>query len=115
MLLFYRGRRTGRAYRQPVSYVRDGVVLLTPGGGRWKENLRGGEPIRARVAGRMRTLVPEFVRDPAEVERLLRLMMTANPRLTSFVPFIGADGQIDPSGLELALAHGFCIVRWHVT
>jgi len=32
MLVFLTGRKTGKPYRQPVSYVRDGAVLLTPGG-----------------------------------------------------------------------------------
>ena len=39
MLVYTAGRRTGRRYRQPVSYVRDGETLLTPGGDRWKLNL----------------------------------------------------------------------------
>jgi hypothetical protein len=30
MLIHYTGRKSGKAYRQPVSYVRDGDVLLTP-------------------------------------------------------------------------------------
>jgi len=30
MLLYLTGRRTGKAYRQPVSYVRYGDSLLTP-------------------------------------------------------------------------------------
>ena len=34
MLISHTGRKTGKHYRQPVSYVRDGNVLLTPGGGR---------------------------------------------------------------------------------
>ena len=42
MLVEYTGRRTGRHYRQPVSYVRDGDTLLTPGGGAWKANLGEG-------------------------------------------------------------------------
>ena len=33
MLISYTGRKTGKAYRQPVSYARDGETLLTPGGG----------------------------------------------------------------------------------
>jgi len=41
MLISYTGN-SGKAYRQPVSYVRDGHVLLTPGGGRWTLNLAGG-------------------------------------------------------------------------
>jgi len=114
MLLFYTGRRSGRAYRQPVSYVVDGDVLLTPGGGRWKDNLREGEPVTARIKGKKRPITPELVRDADEVERLLRLMMERNPRLTSFVPFIDADGTIDRAGLELAVEHGFCIVRWRL-
>src|SRR5262245_51324658 len=88
MLLFYIGRRTGRAYRQPVSYVVDGDVLLTPGGGQWKSNLRDGEAITARIRGQKRRITPELVRGADEVERLLRLMMERNRRLTSFVPFI---------------------------
>jgi hypothetical protein len=112
MLLFYTGRRSGRAYRQPVSYVVDGDVLLTPGGGRWKSNLREGEPITARIRGQKRRISPKLVRDADEVERLLRLMMERNRRLTSFVPFINSDGEIDRRGLERALAHGFCVVRW---
>src|SRR6185437_12775198 len=49
MLVSYTGRKTGKAYRQPVSYVHDGKVLLTPGGGRWTLNLAGGRPITIRL------------------------------------------------------------------
>jgi hypothetical protein len=114
MLLHLTGRKSGRAYRQPVSYVADGDTLLSPGGGNWKRNLRDGEPIWVRLRGRDRRARPEFIRDPNEVERLLLTMMTANPRMTSFVPFIGSDGRIDQAGLSLAVAHGFCIIRWHL-
>src|SRR5229473_1475304 len=33
MLLSFTGRRTGRSYTTPVSYVREGTNLLVPGGG----------------------------------------------------------------------------------
>jgi hypothetical protein len=114
MLLFYTGRKTGRHYRQPVSYVEEGGVLLTPGGGRWKLNLRDGEAIRVRLRGRDVLASPDLVRDPDEVESLLRKMMAANPRLASFVPFIGPGAQIDQDKLRRAVGHGFAIVRWHV-
>jgi deazaflavin-dependent oxidoreductase (nitroreductase family) len=114
MLVSHVGRRTGRHYRQPVSYVRDGDVLLTPGGGRWTRNLRDGEPVELRLAGRRRRGRPELVHDPAEVERLLRHMFEANPRLARFVPFVGNDGTIDTAALANAVQHGFCIVRWHL-
>jgi hypothetical protein len=114
MLLTLKGRKTGRTYRHPVSYVPEGEDLLTPGGGTWKLNLREGEPITMRVRGRDVVARPEFVRGPNEVERLLHRMMAANPRLASFIPFIGRDRQIDGAKLEEAIRHGFVIVRWHL-
>jgi deazaflavin-dependent oxidoreductase (nitroreductase family) len=114
MLLHLTGRKTGRAYRQPVSYMADGATLLSPGGGNWKRNLREGEPVRVRLRGRDRQAWPELVRDPDQIERLLGRMVAVNPRLTSFVPFVGRDGRVDRAGLSVAAARGFCIVRWHL-
>jgi hypothetical protein len=108
------GRRTGRTYLQPVSYVRDGETLLTPGGGRWTRNLNDGEPVELRVAGQRVVARPERVRDPDEVAGLLGMMLAANPRLTSFVPFVERDGGIDRDKLMSAVGHGFCVVRWHL-
>jgi hypothetical protein len=51
MLVFLTGRRTGKSSRQPVSYIRHGATLLTPGGGRWKLNLQEGRPERLRLRG----------------------------------------------------------------
>ena len=59
MLISYTGRTSGRAYRQPVSYVRDGEALLTPGGGRWTLNMEGGRPVRIRLRGREVPARPE--------------------------------------------------------
>ena len=114
MVVTHVGRRTGRTYRQPVSYVRDGETLLTPGGGRWTRNLNDDEPVELRVAGRRVTARPERVRDPDEVAGLLGKMLAANPRLASFVPFVAADGSIDRDQLLSAVSHGFCVVRWHL-
>jgi len=114
MLLTFTGRKTGRVYQQPVSYVADGAELITPGGGRWTLNLSDQRPIRVRLHGHDRRAVPELVRDPAEVTRLLQRMLAANPRLASFVPVVGPDRQVDQARLTEALEHGFCIVRWHL-
>jgi hypothetical protein len=116
MLIFYTGRKSGKAYRQPVSYVRDGDVLLTPGGGRWTLNLADGRPIRIRLRGHDETARPELVTDPAEVERLLGVIAEKNPQATRFIPIPRRpDGRLDPEALDAALRHGFCIVRWHRT
>ena len=113
MLVHLTGRKTGRHYRQPISYVRDGETLLTPGGGRWKLNLVEAQPTHVRLRGRDISLRPELVRDPAEVDRLLGVMSAKNPMVGRFVPIPkGADGHYDRERLDLAIRHGFCIVRW---
>jgi hypothetical protein len=113
MLVYTTGRKSGRHYRQPISYIRDGETLLTPGGGRWKLNLVEGEPTHVRLRGLDISLRPELVRDPVEVDRLLGVMGSKNPMVSRFVPIPKQeDGHYDPDRLSLAIQHGFCIVRW---
>jgi len=115
MLITYVGRRSGKRYRQPLSYVTDNGTLLTPGGGKWKLNLPPGEPVQMRLRGRDVTARPEFVDDPDEVERLLAVMSDANPRVRSFVGIPHDDnGRLDRDRLNAALQYGFRVVRWHV-
>ena len=115
MLVFLTGRRTGRSYRQPVSYVRQGSTLLTPGGGKWKLNLQQGRPERIRLRGRDVLARPELVSDIDEVDRLLGVMAAANPRVSSFVGIPrGPDGRLDRDRLQTALRYGFRVVRWHL-
>jgi hypothetical protein len=113
MLVYLTGRRTGRRYRQPVSYVRDGDALLTPGGGRWKLNLTEGDPTHVRLRGRDLALRPELVREPAEVDRLLGIMSAKNPMVGRFVPIPKTgDGHYARDRLDLAIRHGFRVIRW---
>lgn len=115
MLAHITGRRTGRHYRQPLSYIRDDGVLLTPGGGRWTANLLDGRPVLLRINGRDVTAEPQVVREPAEVERLLDRMAEVNPSVTKFVPLPRtAEGRLEPVALRQAIRHGFGIVRWRL-
>src|ERR1700760_4568608 len=86
MLVAYTGVKSGRAYLQPVSYARDGETLLTPGGGRWTLNLKDGRPVRLRLRGRTVPAHADLVSDPAEVERLLGVIVAGNPRAGGFIP-----------------------------
>jgi len=115
MLLYLVGRKTGRQYRQPVSYVHDGATLLTPGGGRWKLNLVPGQPVRIRLRGKDIRARPEIVGDIAEVEALLERMAASNPMALRFVG-VGRDpdGRLERAPLETAVTYGFRIIRWHL-
>jgi hypothetical protein len=115
MLLYLTGRKTGRAYRQPVSYVRHGDVLLTPGGGNWKLNLVPGRAERIRLRGRDVLARPEIISDVDEIEQLLAIIIAANPTAGRFVGAGGGpDGRLDRGGLETAVRYGFRVIRWHV-
>jgi hypothetical protein len=115
MLVFLTGRKTGKSYRQPISYVRQGTTLLTPGGGKWKLNLQAGRPERIRLRGRDVLARPELVSDPDEIERLLGVMTAANPRVSTFVGIPkGPDGRLVRGRLQTAVKYGFRIVRWHL-
>jgi deazaflavin-dependent oxidoreductase (nitroreductase family) len=115
MLVRYTGRKTGKTYRQPLSYARDGQVLLTPGGGRWTRNLEGGRQVQIRLRGKDLSARAELVRDPAEVERLLDVIVRENPTAARFIPLPRLpDGHLEPTALRAALDHGFSIVRWRL-
>jgi hypothetical protein len=115
MLISYTGVKSGKAYLQPVSYARDGDTLLTPGGGRWTLNLKGGREVRLRLRGRTVPAHADLVGDAVEVERLLEIIAVENPRAMRFLPIPRRpDGRLDPDILDTALRHGFRIVRWHL-
>ena len=115
MLVSFTGRKTGRAYRQPVSYVQQGETLLTPGGGKWKLNLREDQPVRIHLRGRDVFARPELIKDLDEIERLIRVMTVANPTVGAFIGIPKRpDGQLDRGLLATAVSYGFRIVRWHL-
>lgn len=115
MLISYTGVKSGKSYLQPVSYARDGEMLLTPGGGRWTLNLKNGRQVRLRLRGRDVPAHADLVADPAEVERLLGVIAVGNPRAMRYIPIPrGDDGRLEPEALAAAIGHGFRIVRWHL-
>jgi hypothetical protein len=98
-----------------VSYIRHEDVLLTPGGGRWTLNLDADKPVPIRLLGRDITAQPELMSDPDAVEKLLDIMMTANPTVQRFVRVPrDEDGRLNRTALTTAITRGFRIVRWHL-
>ena len=115
MRVDYTGVKSGRAYRQPVSYAPDGDTLLTPGGGHWTRNLKGGREVTLRLRGRRIPAHADLIGDPAEVDRLLGIIAGGNPRAMRFIPIPRlADGRLDPAAVAAAVQYGFRIVRWHL-
>jgi hypothetical protein len=83
MLITVTGRRSGRRYTMPVSYLRDGdrVHCLTAREITWWRNLRGGAEVSLQLAGEERRGRAEAVAgDPERIERELRDFLTRLPR-----------------------------------
>jgi len=83
LLLHYRGRRSGRAFTLPLSFVEDGGALYLctrPGASDWWRNLKGGAEVELTRRGR-RVRAAAEVLDPASPEALegLRAFVAHNP------------------------------------
>src|SRR6266498_4406534 len=112
ILLSYTGRKTGRSYTIPVSYVEQGDALLIPGGGAWKKNLENGLAVRIWFRGKERRANPEVIRDLDEVEELVAFMMAANPAVSRFIGVPKQpDGRPNREKLEQAVRGGFALVQ----
>src|SRR5437667_5478925 len=100
MLLSFTGRRTGRSYTTPVSYVREGTNLLVPGGGAWWKNLTSGTA-RVRLQGTWHVVTPEVIREPGALSAVLGRMLAINPAIAVFTGIRpGSDGRPFAKSLE---------------
>ena len=52
MLLTFRGHKSGKLYTTPLSYLHEGESIMCFTDSSWWKNLRGGAPVRVRLAGR---------------------------------------------------------------
>lgn len=85
MILRVTGRRTGRIYEIPISYVRDGtgVTCITGIENGWWRNLRGGADITVLLRGRLRTGHADVSTGAANVS-VIEHFLAARPRDARF-------------------------------
>jgi hypothetical protein len=51
MSVAYRGRKTGKAYATPVSYLKEGSTVYCFTNGRWWHNFEQSHPVTLRIGG----------------------------------------------------------------
>jgi hypothetical protein len=112
VILTWTGRRSGRRYSTPVSYVREDEVIWITTGDRWWRSLIDGAPVAVRIAGRMRRGVGLPVADPGQSYVTHQRLFHAHRwfRWLSGIPGDRAGGP-EPTALERALAAGRVLVR----
>ena len=102
MLLTYRGRRSGRAFTTPISYVRDGEDLLAVASRdhAWWRNLRGGAPVRVRLRGRELRGTGRLLEGRAGEEGLLRMLRAVPAYRKHWGVELDGDGRpTDPAAI----------------
>jgi deazaflavin-dependent oxidoreductase (nitroreductase family) len=112
MLLRFTGRKTGRSYTTPVSYVRAEDSLLVPGGGAWWKNLERRSRAEVCLRGVWSRVTPEVISEPTAMAELMERMLVENPAIAVFTGVkAGPDGRPDAIALERERRRGFVVVR----
>ena len=109
-VISWTGRKTGRRYSTPVSYVLGDSAMWVTTGDRWWRNVGGGMELRLR--GHAREATPTVIADPAESQREHQRLFRKHRwfRWLSGIPGDGKGGA-DPAALERAIGAGRVLVR----
>lgn len=106
LVLGYTGRRSGRRYSTPISYVEhEGSLYLCtrPEASVWWRNLRGGAEVEIRLRGADLSAHAEVV--PSESDEALgalRTFLARNPRTARDLYHVSRDVEGRPDETELA-------------
>lgn len=112
VVLYVVGRKSKRRYVIPVAYLRDGDDLLVGTSSTWARNLRDGEPLRIRLAGRLCSAAVHVDTAEADVVAAYTHMVRTNPVFARFNKIrVSADGEPDAEDLRRAWRGGARAIR----
>jgi hypothetical protein len=111
-ILAWTGRRSGRHYSTPVSYVREGTRAWITTGDSWWHNLTGGAPVELRIGARWHAARGAIVTDRTASLAAHQRLFREHPwfRWLSGIPAT-ADGEAETKTLDQALEAGRKLVR----
>jgi hypothetical protein len=111
MLLSVTGRKTGRTYNVPVGRHESEGTIMVYAAGSWRQNLRGGAPVRTVLDGAQRTGYAELEEDPDRVAHAYKARLdrlgVGNARqlgLKVNIPRSPTAEEIKPAVAERAIA-----------
>jgi len=112
LLLGFTGRKSGRRYTTPMSYVRVGDEVLMTTEAPWWKNLAGGAPVEVRLGGKSRPCFAEAVTREGGVAEVLRTILRHYPGYRRFVGVsIDEDGRPDDEMVLEAVRRGRVGIR----
>ncbi|SDT24237.1 nitroreductase/quinone reductase family protein [Microlunatus soli] len=104
--LEFTGRRSGKIYRTPIAYYREGDRVWITTGSRWWLNLQHGARVRLLLRLRAHVGAADQVTDPAEAARRLRQILDAVPTLAYPGDVRIVDGRVSDAELDRVIAAG---------
>lgn len=105
-IIEFRGRKSGRTYRTPVAYVRDGDRILMSTDSPWYRNVAGGAHVRMVVRGRTVEGTADTVTDADASAAILRKLVDAIPSYSRPAGLAREDGRVSDGEIRRAIAAG---------
>jgi deazaflavin-dependent oxidoreductase (nitroreductase family) len=97
MTLDFKGRKSGKSYRVPVNYTRQGELLITYSYRErtWWRNLRGGALVVLRLEGKDIQAASRVIENDAEVANALSIYLHQMPQMAKYFQ-VGLDAACAP-------------------
>lgn len=102
----FTGRRSGRIYRTPVAYVRDGSRVLLSTDSPWWRNLADQPDVRLRLRGREIAGHARVVSDAAAAAEVLRQLVEGVPGYARPAGVRRTEGRVSAAELTRAVTSG---------
>jgi deazaflavin-dependent oxidoreductase (nitroreductase family) len=110
--LYVVGRKSGRRYTVPVSYLAQGDDLLIGTSFGWARNLRTGEPVAVRFKGKIRLADVQSLTAESDVVTAYAHMAAANPAFARFNRVrVDQNGSADHRDLHVAWVGGARVIK----
>jgi deazaflavin-dependent oxidoreductase (nitroreductase family) len=110
--LYVAGRKSGRRYTVPVSYLAQGDDLLIGTSFGWARNLRTGEPVAFRFKGKIRLADVQTLTAEPDIVTAYAHMAAANPAFARFSRVhVDQDGNANYRDLHLAWVGGARVIK----
>jgi deazaflavin-dependent oxidoreductase (nitroreductase family) len=105
-IIEFKGRKSGRLYRTPVAYVRDGDRILMSTDSPWYRNVAGGAHVRMLVRGRTVEGTADTVTDAGASAAILRQLVDAIPSYSRPAGLAREGGRVSDGEIRRAIGAG---------
>jgi F420H(2)-dependent quinone reductase len=111
LVLSWKGAKTGRVYRTPVSYVSDEAGIFVTSGDRWTRYVIDNPTFRVRLRGRWIPATAVPISDPEDSRREHRRIFEEHTWFRWLAGIPSVEGHTDDAAVARATASGRNLIR----